>query len=96
MLSQPALLRIDGPIHIATGTMGNYKQLSNIFDRCGHPKFMNYLLLGDYAGYYNQSIECIIAIFAYKMFAPYNFFFLRGCHETLARLRNSNLQEQLV
>lgn len=79
-LEQPGLLRIDGPIHVCTGTLGNYQQLSNIIDRCGHPKFMNYLFLGDYSGKYDQSLECLTALFAYKVFAPSNFFLLRGCH----------------
>ena len=57
---------------------------------------MNYVFLGDYAGYYDQSLECIIALFAYKLFTPYNFFILRGCHETLARARSGGLQEHLV
>ena len=91
-LNNPGLLKLEGPIHICTGTVGNYKQLANIFDRCGHPKFMNYVFLGDYAGKYDQSLECLVAVFAYKLFAPYNFFILRGCYETLARARATGLQ----
>ena len=56
LMSQPTLLRLDGPIFVATGTLGNYSELSSLIDKCGHPKFMNYLFLGDYVGYYDQSI----------------------------------------
>ncbi len=94
-LSQPGLLKIDGPIFVSTGTLGSYQQLSTIIDRCGHPKFMNYLFLGDYAGKYDQSVECLVALFAYKLFAPYNFFLLRGCHETLSLTRSTYLQDHL-
>jgi serine/threonine-protein phosphatase PP1 catalytic subunit len=88
-------LRVDGPVYVCTGTLGNYHELSNIIDRCGHPKFMNYLFLGDYAGRYEQSIECLVALFAYRLYMPSNFFLLRGCHETLALARAYQLREQL-
>lgn len=94
-LTQPGLLKIDGPVYVCTGTLGNYQELSNIIDRCGHPKFMNYLFLGDYAGRYDQSIECIVALFAYKLFMPSNFFLIRGCHETIALTRSYQLRDQL-
>lgn len=81
---------------VATGTLGNYQALSSIIDRCGHPKFVNYLFLGDYAGKYDQSVECLVALFAYKLFAPYNFFLLRGCHETLALARSTSLRAHLT
>ena len=41
---------------------------------------MNYLFLGDYAGKSEQSLECLVALFAYRLFNPLNFFLLRGCH----------------
>jgi hypothetical protein len=91
-LAQPGLLRVDGPVYVCTGTLGNYVELSNIIDRCGHPKFMNYLFLGDYAGRYDQSIECLVALFAYRLYMPTNFFLLRGCHETLALARAYHLR----
>lgn len=95
-LGQPGLLRIDGPIFVCTGTLGNYQELAGIIDRCGHPKFMNYLFLGDYAGRYDQSVECLVALFAYKLFMPSNFFLLRGCHETIAMARSHNLHDHLL
>lgn len=50
LLKQPSLLKLNGPIFIATGTVGYYKDLSYIFYKCGHPDLNNYLFLGDYIG----------------------------------------------
>jgi hypothetical protein len=50
LLSQPSLLRIDGPIFVSTGTTGYYKDLCLIINRLGHPAFSNYLFIGDYTG----------------------------------------------
>lgn len=56
LLRQPSLLRLNGPIFIATGTVGYYKELMNIVARCGHPAMYNYLFLGDYIGRGDKNI----------------------------------------
>lgn len=50
VLEQPCLLRLSGPIIIATGTLGYYYDLTHIFKAVGQPTYFNYLLLGDYTG----------------------------------------------
>ncbi len=50
LLDQPSVLQLEAPLYICTGTLGSYQDLVQIFDKCGNPKFMNYLFLGDYAG----------------------------------------------
>jgi len=52
--------------------------------------------LGDYAGRYDQSLECLVALFAYKLFMPGNFFLLRGCYETISIAKCHQLEEQLL
>jgi serine/threonine-protein phosphatase PP1 catalytic subunit len=94
-LEQPNLLRIEGPVYIATGTLGSFKDLSNVIDKCGPPKFMNYLFLGDYAGRYNRSTECLVALLTYKIMMPNNFFMLRGCYENIKMAMNYNLYTEL-
>jgi len=56
MIKEPSLLKLEGPMYAATGTFGSYQQLSIIFDKCGNPKFVNYLFLGDYTGRYKRGI----------------------------------------
>ena len=56
LLGQPSLLRINGPIFVATGTAGYYKDLAMIIGRCGHPAFHNYLFIGDYTGRGDRNI----------------------------------------
>lgn len=56
LLRQPSLLRLQGPITIATGTVGYYRDLAHIISRCGHPDMNNYLFLGDYVGRGDRNI----------------------------------------
>lgn len=56
LLRQPSLLRLQGPIIIATGTVGYYRDLATIISRCGHPDKTNYLFIGDYIGRGDRNI----------------------------------------
>ena len=62
-----------------------------MFSRCSNPKFVNYLFIGDYTGKGDSSIECLVALMAYKVSLPNNFFMLRGCYETIGLARSYNL-----
>ena len=77
---EPSLLKLEGPIYLATGTLGSLKDLWLIFEKCGKPRHVNYLFLGDYTGRYSHSLECLVALLISKIEMPYNFFLLRGCY----------------
>jgi hypothetical protein len=50
------LLKINGQIIVATGTIGYFKHLVHIINRCESPAFANYLFLGDYVGKGDKNI----------------------------------------
>ena len=71
--------------------LGQYYDLLNIFSLNGFPSPTNmYLFNGDFVDRGSFSVECILALFAFKLLYPNNFFLTRnyfiliigGNHET--------------
>ncbi len=93
LLKQPSLLKLNGPIFIATGTVGYYKDLMHIISRCQAPSITNYLFLGDYVGKGDKNIECLVFLIGLKIKYPNNFFLLRGCMDSIAMTRSYNLYD---
>lgn len=81
---------------VATGTLGYYQDLSQIFSKCGPPNKENYLFLGDYVGKGNKSIECLVCLICFKLKYSQNFFLLRGCSDSIALTRGSKFYEECV
>ncbi|KAJ3442214.1 serine/threonine-protein phosphatase pp1 isozyme 2 [Anaeramoeba flamelloides] len=81
-LNQPILLELNPPINICGDIHGQYHDLIRIFELGDFPPKTNYLFLGDFVDRGKMGLETVCLLLCYKVKYPYNFFMLRGNHES--------------
>ncbi|VEL34441.1 unnamed protein product [Protopolystoma xenopodis] len=74
-------IKLEKPLYVLGDIFGQYGDLLRIFNFLGHPPAKRFLLLGNYVGRNDRSIETISLLLCYKLRYPDSIFLIRGNHE---------------
>jgi serine/threonine-protein phosphatase 2B catalytic subunit len=68
MKSEPNIVKIQDPVTVVGDIHGQYYDLLKLLEVGGNPEDTKYLFLGDYVDRGSFSIECVILLYAIKVF----------------------------
>lgn len=81
MILEPNIRRVSSDVIVVGDIHGQFSDLLHIFETNGTPETMNYIFLGDFVDRGENSLECILYLFIYKILYPEKVTLLRGNHE---------------